>query len=140
MRCGLSVLLAAALFALDTASAETITPGAYPACLQTATAQSELNACAGAAAKMADDRLNTSYQAVLKYLDPDDKALLVAAQRAWVAFRDSDCAFWGARGSVGPMNAAFCRASLSDERAAELESWPPNAPRDALAPSDAPRR
>ena len=107
--------------------------GGSRSCMDTPRAQSELNFCAGAIARAADERLNKSYHAVLCYLDPDERIQLLSAQRAWVDFRDSDCAFWGGGGgSISPMNTALCRAGLSDDRAKELDGGPPNAPRDAL--------
>ena len=82
-----------------------------------------------------DRRLNKAYREVLRYVDGDEKAKLLAAERAWMAFRDADCTFWGASGgTIAPMNEASCRARLSEDRAKELDGWPPNAPRDALAP------
>ena len=49
----------------------------------------------GNAYKKADAELNVLYRQITARLK-DDKAtteLLVAAQRAWVAFRDAECAF-----------------------------------------------
>jgi uncharacterized protein YecT (DUF1311 family) len=45
-----------------------------------------------------NDRLNHTYQAILQRLSADDRRGLRAAQRAWIGFRDADCAFgWGDR-------------------------------------------
>ena len=57
--------------------------------------QAELNECYGNAYKKADAELNILYGQITARLK-DDKAtakLLVAAQRAWVAFRDAECNF-----------------------------------------------
>ena len=51
--------------------------------------------CYGNAYKRADAELNILYRQITARLK-DDKAtakLLVAAQRAWVAFRDAECNF-----------------------------------------------
>ena len=56
--------------------------------------QAALNNCYGDAYKKADAELNVLYRQITARLK-DDKAtteLLVAAQRAWVAFRDAECA------------------------------------------------
>jgi uncharacterized protein YecT (DUF1311 family) len=47
----------------------------------------------------------------------------VTAQRAWVAFRDANCALSGFQargGSMEPMLIASCRAEMSAKRAEEL--------------------
>ena len=62
--------------------------------------QAELNDCYGNAYKKADAELNVLCRQITARLK-DDKAttkLLVAAQRAWVAFRDAECAFLCVRG------------------------------------------
>ena len=103
--------------------------------MDTATSQAQLSACAATMAQAADQRLNKAYGEVLRYVDDRDRSRLVAAQRAWLAFRDADCAFWrGSGGTTAPMNQHMCVAARSDERARELDAWPPNAPRDALTP------
>lgn len=104
-------------------------------CWEIAATQGDLTGCAGKDALSADEKLNKSFQAVMCHLGPEEKAQLRAAERAWIAFRDADCAFWGGGGgSIAPMNALQCRTALSLERAKELDNWPPNAPRDALVP------
>ena len=40
-----------------------------------------------------DKRLTVAYAKLMKTLDPVSKASLLAAERAWVAFRDKDAAF-----------------------------------------------
>jgi uncharacterized protein YecT (DUF1311 family) len=110
-------------------------PPSARGCEQAAHTQGELTACAAGQAAAADRRLNAAYRDVLRYVDGEEKAKLIAAERAWVGFRDADCAFFGSGGgSIAPMNEAFCRADLSLARAKELEGWPPNAPRSALVP------
>src|SRR5690242_19036366 len=91
--------------------------------------------CAAVSARLADRRLNKAYADVLRYLNAQDRAQLVAAQQAWLRFRDYDCAFWGGGGgTIAPTNQQYCLAERSTERAKELEGWPPNSPRDALVP------
>jgi uncharacterized protein YecT (DUF1311 family) len=133
----LAAALAAALAALNSGGALAAPAAKADAsaeatdCLRTAQTQSELTVCAASEAKAADQRLNHSYKSALCYVDDGDKAHFRAAQRAWIAFRDADCAVWGGGGgSIGPMNEAMCVASLSNHRAEELDSWPPNIGRE----------
>ncbi|WP_166145145.1 lysozyme inhibitor LprI family protein [Methylosinus sp. RM1] len=113
------------------------TPPRAGSCWDGAISQRDMTDCAMNDFRAADEKLNKSYRAVACHLDPPEKAKLRAAQRAWIAFRDSDCAFWGGGGgSIAPMNELLCRAQLSEARAKELDGWPPNAPRDALAPCE----
>jgi uncharacterized protein YecT (DUF1311 family) len=102
-------------------------------CWDKATTQADLTGCAAQDMKAADDKLNKSYHALICLLDPAEKGDLKKAQRAWLAFRDADCAFWRGQGSIAAMNFADCMAERSNARAKELDSWPPNAPRDAVA-------
>ena len=119
-----TTLLAAAAGLLWAATAQAEDPDGTSACWKTAKTQLELDQCADADARGADQRLNKAYQAVLGQLDEGERKLLVEAQRAWIAFRDKDCGFWGSGGgSIAPMEAANCVASLSNDRAKELEDW-----------------
>jgi uncharacterized protein YecT (DUF1311 family) len=56
--------------------------------------QSEMNDCAAAEAHKAEDALNSTYQEVLGKLKSDKTATarMVAAEKAWVAFRDAELA------------------------------------------------
>ena len=60
-----------------------------------ARSQNELSACAAKAMDKADRTLNEAYEKVIVRLKADPKAaeLLRKSQHAWIAFRDSDCAF-----------------------------------------------
>ncbi len=50
--------------------------------------------------RAADERLDAAYRDVQRYLDLTARRQLQAAQRAWLAFRDADCDFWGADDSA----------------------------------------
>ena len=85
------LLVALSLFAGATAS----TARAADGCDAPGLSQAELNECYGNAYKKADAELNVLYRQITARLK-DNKAtteLLVAAQRAWVAFGDAECAF-----------------------------------------------
>ena len=100
-----------------------------PDCLDSAQTQGELNDCAGGKATQADQKLNQTYQAVLKKYA--DKAVFIdrlrKAQRAWVTFRDAQLEMkfppGEAAGSVEPMCYSLYKAELTEQRSNELRQW-----------------
>lgn len=95
--------------------------------------QADMTYCAGVDYEKADKELNAEYQKLRKVLAERDKnadeagkgatEALVAAQRAWVAFRDVNCDFHGFQargGTMEPMLVSACLADMSSKRAAEL--------------------
>ena len=90
--------------------------------------QSAMNACAERDFRAADAALNAAYDRVVERLVKEDSAtaLLTTAQRAWVGFRDADCAFAATGvqgGSVYPLIALTCRARLTRQRTQTLERY-----------------
>jgi uncharacterized protein YecT (DUF1311 family) len=82
--------------------------------------------CANAELQVQDGRLNTAYQAAILRLErPRQKAALQKAQRAWIAFRDADCAAYVDEdwGSMARVEANACVLERTRERAAELETF-----------------
>lgn len=78
--------------------------------------------------KTADQALNQTYKDVEKRLanDSNGKARLIAAQRAWIAFRDAECTFQSSGddgGTAAPMVITACRTSLTTARAAQLKGY-----------------
>jgi uncharacterized protein YecT (DUF1311 family) len=98
-----------------------------------AEAQMELTYCAEQEFITADKALNAQYQLTRKATRTwdanagDEKgadAALVAAQRAWVAYRDAQCASVGYQahgGSMEPMLIYGCQADLTAKRTEELK-------------------
>lgn len=95
--------------------------------------QADMTICAGKDYEKADKQLNVAYQKLRKLLTERDKAAdadgkgaadaLVTAQRAWVAFRDANCALSGFQargGSMEPMLISSCLAEMSTKRADDL--------------------
>lgn len=99
--------------------------------------QSDMNACAQVDFERADLALNAAWDEALaaaresdRGLDrstdtrPTYEAVLRAAQRAWLTFRDQHCTWQGyeeARGgSMEPMSYAACRAAVTRARTAQL--------------------
>jgi uncharacterized protein YecT (DUF1311 family) len=98
--------------------------------------QAALNQCAVTAYERADVTLNrqwTTTYAAMKRRDGADAsagrgfghaAALLASQRAWLAYRDAQCALEGGRfagGSAQGMTIAFCKANLTTVRSAQLK-------------------
>lgn len=97
--------------------------------------QMEMTQCAGEDYDKADKELNTEYQKLRKLLAERDKAAdengkgavdaLVAAQRAWVAYRDANCDLTGFQargGSMEPQIVASCLAQMSRDRTRDLKT------------------
>lgn len=94
-------------------------------CLQKAQSQVELNDCAAQTYKNADGEMNTAYKKVMDMLksSPEKSKALLQAQRAWLKFRDADCAFFSsnsAGGSINAMNNALCLSERTTERTNSL--------------------
>ncbi len=84
--------------------------------------------CAGADWQAADSQLNAVYQQIMQRLHAGDaaKRLLVASEKAWVQFRDSECAFATSAaegGSVRPMLVTMCRTTLTNNRIKQLTAY-----------------
>jgi len=93
--------------------------------------QADMNQCAARDANEADAALNLIYPQVLAHyqqMDRDSESTegvkrLRAAQRAWIAFRDAECAMAGYEalgGSMESMLVSGCVAQMTQRRAAEL--------------------
>ena len=104
------------------------TPG-YQRCLNAPEGQSTYGMieCASGELKIQDARLNGAYRKAMAGLNPRQKAKLLAAQRAWVAFRDAECASFEDEdwGTLSRINAADCVLTLTVKRTIDLEGYPP---------------
>lgn len=127
MLCGCVLLMDAPV------DAEQAKAGA-PDCAHAET-QTDMTLCAGQDFQAADKALNVEYQTARKAMKAQDAdtedamkgadAALVAAQRAWVSYRDAQCASFGFQahgGSMEPMLVAQCKADLTRRRTAELKA------------------
>jgi uncharacterized protein YecT (DUF1311 family) len=96
--------------------------------------QMDMNICAGEDFQAADQALNAQYKITrdeVRKRDADASEAtkgaedaLVAAQRAWIAYRDAHCAsqaFQVRGGSMEPMVIAGCRAALTRQRTEEIK-------------------
>ncbi len=89
--------------------------------------QADMTQQAGDAFKAADDELNQVYQKLVK-LQPDDiaKKKLVAAQRAWVAFRTAEGDFAADSNRGGTIESSvnmLKQETLTKERVTELKEY-----------------
>lgn len=114
------------LLMLGTAAANAEDAPPYPVkdCSQL-TVQMELNACAGANLKAADVALNKAYQqAMAQQTDASSRRQLADVERAWIAYRDRECAFEvGPQengGSIWPMEMNNCLEQMTAARLHEL--------------------
>ena len=92
------------------------------------TTQGGLNMCAGRAFEAADAELNAAYSQLAARLagQPDIRKLLAAAERPWVEFRDTECAFKSSGvqgGSAHPMVESMCLTSLTKARIQDLRGY-----------------
>lgn len=125
---GLAVIAAPA-GAVDAAQIEArYTPG-LEQCLDTPDGQSTAGTigCIAAELKIQDAALNAAYRQVTAGMNARQRAGLREAQRAWIAFRDADCASrqdweWGSMSTVA---ANFCVLRRTVERTIELENFTP---------------
>ena len=79
--------------------------------------------CIAAETKLQDARLNQAYQALRRSVGPKRQQQLQQAQRAWIRFRDANCAFYydPDGGSLARINANDCVMTMTAQRAAELQ-------------------
>jgi uncharacterized protein YecT (DUF1311 family) len=109
---------------LDTAVAADAIPYPVIDCGQL-TVQMEINACAGANLDAADVALNKVYrQVMVQQSNTASKDQLKDVERAWIAYRDRECALEvGPResgGSIWPMEMSNCLEKKTATRIREL--------------------
>lgn len=90
--------------------------------------QAAMTECVGEVYDAADRKLNETYKQIADRLvdDPDTKASLKKAQRAWIIFRDAECEFTNAQSVGGTLYGALitqCLADLTEQRAEMLQSY-----------------
>lgn len=90
-----------------------------------ANTQSQMNTCAAQEYQRTDAALNSAYREVMARLTDNApaRAKLRAAQRAWIGFRDAECAYVSSAtegGSVQPMVRNQCLTHMTSERTQAL--------------------
>ena len=97
-----------------------------------AVATPDLNECAAREQKAVEAKLNSTYQKVLKELEERDenhvetRKKLVAAQRAWIKFREADCSAayqYYIDGSMRNLVHIGCMQKRAEQRIKELDAF-----------------
>jgi uncharacterized protein YecT (DUF1311 family) len=122
----LSPSLVVAIFTVAAGLAMLVTIPAARAAIDRGAAktQADLAICTAGNAASADAGLNAVYKALAARLSPADLKRLRDAQRAWIPFRDKECAFRTkpyADGSVYSTLVETCRTELTKARLAQLQ-------------------
>jgi uncharacterized protein YecT (DUF1311 family) len=92
-----------------------------------ATTTHEMTVCEKAALDTVDEELNRVYGALQVDLDKTSKLLLRDAQRAWIAYRDAECARiadFARGGTIAPLLALGCKTKMTADRVSELARNP----------------
>ncbi|TPN78569.1 lysozyme inhibitor LprI family protein [Mesorhizobium sp. CU2] len=87
--------------------------------------QTMMNICADTDYQAADAKLNEAYQELVRRNDQASNKLLQTAQRAWITFRDAECAYTTADsvgGSIHPMEVSQCLTGLTIARTKQITS------------------
>lgn len=127
---GATLLSATSAIAVDAAEIEARYTPALGLCLDTPDGQTTAGTvgCIAEELKVQDAALNVAYRQLTAGMNPRQQAGLRNAQRAWIAFRDADCASrqdweWGSMSTVA---ANFCVLRRTVERTIELETFGPD--------------
>jgi uncharacterized protein YecT (DUF1311 family) len=125
-RLSVAVAMAASLAASLAAAAPA---PAFALDCKNASSTIELNECAQAEQQAVEARLNAVYAQTMQALAAPDAAALrqkvIVAQRAWIKFREADCAAEEARwtgGSAAVQMFLGCMRQRAEQRIKELES------------------
>jgi len=127
---GATLPSATSAIAVDAAEIEARYTPALGLCLDTPDGQTTAGTvgCIAEELKVQDAALNAAYRQLTAGMNPRQQAGLRNAQRAWIAFRDADCASrqdweWGSMSTVA---ANFCVLRRTVERTIELETFGPD--------------
>lgn len=83
----------------------------------------EMVECLNAQRAHWDKELTITYQRLMKAAPPRQRTLLRDAERAWIKYRDANCAYYaGGEGTIARINAAACLRDMTQKRAEELSS------------------
>jgi len=88
--------------------------------------QAAINECTKLSYQNADKKLNQAYQKLLSTLEKPRKQKLIAAQLAWIKFRDTNCEFERSRyegGSIAPTIYFGCLENTTKLRTQQLQEY-----------------
>lgn len=87
------------------------------------TTTADIVECIGKLSAEWDARLNEAYKERMSLSDDGQATALRTAQRAWIAYRDANCAWYRAGGgTIAAIEANVCVFALTRDRAMELEA------------------
>ncbi len=112
---------------LALASSLIMTASAYALDCQTPVTTVDMSQCAAIDYQKADEELNAVYQQLRSMLDEQGRLLLRDAQRAWIPYRDAECArmadtFRG--GTMAGLAHLSCMSEMTSRRSTELRTDP----------------
>ncbi|OIS90806.1 lysozyme inhibitor LprI family protein [Brucella cytisi] len=92
------------------------------------TNQTDMNICAAESLKKSDAEMNKVYKEIEGRLknDADTTKLLVATQKAWIAFRDAECDFQSSTvkgGTAYPFVNSSCHDDMTQSRTKDLKAY-----------------
>ena len=85
----------------------------------------QMQVCAAHAFREADAALNRAYGLAVKEGSPEHREKLRTAQRAWLAYRDAECAWESGRyegGTLAPVTYGQCLVDLTRARVEAIEA------------------
>jgi uncharacterized protein YecT (DUF1311 family) len=85
----------------------------------------DLNVCADNEYHVWDKKLNEAYRTAASQEDAHGRDLLKQSERAWIAYRDAECAHQANAsegGSIQPMEYSNCLTEKTKARIKELQS------------------
>lgn len=96
---------------------------AFTGCMDSASNTVGMVECIMTEHDLQDKRLNTAYKSLLQSLPPERQRALRAAQRAWIIFRDDNCAFYydPDGGTLARVEGNMCVLRMTAERSTEIE-------------------
>ncbi len=100
----------------------------HTACMAKATTTLDMVTCNTAELAARDAALNLAYGKAIKRAG-DASALLKAAEKAWIAFRNADCSVYEDReqfGTLGEIEAGTCMIDRTIQRTRELDQVAPD--------------
>lgn len=98
----------------------------YDQCMRRAVSTLDIVECASREGERWDGRLNRAYQARMASFNDRQRGALKRAEKAWLAFREADCAAYEDEdwGTISRIDASQCFLRRTVERALELEAFP----------------
>ncbi|SOZ13525.1 conserved hypothetical protein, DUF1311 [Cupriavidus taiwanensis] len=97
----------------------------YERCMDKAVSTADMLNCAALESRVQDTALNRAYQSLLRRLEAPRTGQLRVAQRAWLEYRQANCAYVAnpAGGSAARVAGASCLLEMTAARVRELRDF-----------------